>query len=106
MRVGGSALVAGSNPHGGAVKLVSSMFAAGPHPFSGRSFFSAAADPRHDSAAVESRSAVLLLPGPPGALHLDLGSSLLDLAQVVGREIDIGRSHVLLQAVKFSRTRD
>jgi hypothetical protein len=51
-------------------------------------------------------SAVLLGPSPPRSQYLDLGSCLLDLAQIVGGEFDVQRSHVLLKPVQLARTRD
>ena len=45
---------------------------------------------------------LLQLLGVAGPLHRDLGGRGLDLAEVVGRQLDVGRPEVLLQAVRAS----
>src|SRR5690349_12213336 len=44
--------------------------------------------------------------GQPFTLHGDLGGALVDLAQVVRRQLDIRRGEVLLEPVQLRRTGD
>ena len=65
--------------------------------------------PEHFHPALLRRSAtghLLQVLGVPGPLHRDLRGRGLDLAEVVGRELDVGRPEVLVQAMQLRGARD